>query len=74
MACGGMIFIEKLSNFRKVFHFFLFHSILLCCLCYYCSINVKEQSEFSGLSPDTGSLVAIWSEQSKILSKIVPKY
>ena len=54
MACGGMIFIEKFSNFRKTFHFVLFHLIFPC---YYCSINVKRQSELSGLSPDTSSLV-----------------
>ena len=58
MACGGMIFVEKFSNFRKkVFHFILFHLILLCCLCYYRSKNVKRQSELSGLRPDTSSLV-----------------
>ena len=27
MACAVMIFIEKFSNFRKVFHFILFHLI-----------------------------------------------
>ena len=29
MACEGMIFIEKFSNFRKVVHFILFHLIFL---------------------------------------------
>ena len=52
-----MIFIKQFSNFRKVFHFVLFHSIFLCCLCYYCSINVERQSELLGLRSDTSSLV-----------------
>ena len=61
MACGGMIFIEKFSNFRKkkAFHFILFHLVFLCCVCYYCSINIKRQSELSGFRPDTSSLVLI---------------
>ena len=54
MACGVMIF-TKISNFRKNFHFILFHLIFLCFYC--CSINLKRQSENSGLSPDTSSLV-----------------
>ena len=33
--------------------------MFLCCLCYYCSINVKRQSELSGLCPDTSSLVSV---------------
>ena len=28
-------------------------------LCYHCCINVKRQSDFSGLLPDKSSLVAI---------------
>ena len=45
-----------MSNFRKKnfsFHFFI-HLIFKC---YYCSINLKRQSEHSGLHPDTSSLV-----------------
>ena len=57
MACGGMIFIEKFSDFKKKISFILFHLIFLCCLCYYCSINGKRQSELSRLRPDTSSLV-----------------
>ena len=57
MACGGMIFIEKFSNFRKKnFHFILFHLIFFC---YHCSINLKRPSEYSGLRPDTSSLVVV---------------
>ena len=59
-----MIFIQKFSNFRKkfVFLFVLFNFyFFLCCLCFYCSINVKRQSELSGLRPDTSSLVFFYS-------------
>ena len=61
MACGGMIFIKNFENFKiknfrkKSFHFILFQLIFLCYYC--CSINLKRQSEHSGLRPDTSSLV-----------------
>ena len=55
MACGGMIFIKKFSNFRKKNYFILFHLIFLGYYC--CSINLKRQSEQSGLRPDTSSIV-----------------
>ena len=56
MACGEMIFIEKFSNFRKKsFSFYFISFNFFCCLCYYCSINVKRQSE---LRLDTSRLVA----------------
>ena len=38
---------------KKIFILFL-HLIFKC---YYCSINLKRQSEHSGLCPDTSSLV-----------------
>ena len=54
MARGGMIF-KKSSNFgKKKFHFILLHFIFIG---YYCSLNIKKQSEHSGLRPDTSSLV-----------------
>ena len=53
-----MIFIEKFSIFRKKFFIFI-SFFILCCLCYYCSINVKRQSELSGFCPDTSSLVLL---------------
>ena len=52
-----MIFIEKFFFGKKFFILFDFISSFLCCLCYYCSIYVKRQSELSGLRPDTSSLV-----------------
>ena len=52
---GGW-FSLKISSFReKKIHFILFHLIFLCYYC--CSINPKRQSEYSGLRPDTNSLV-----------------
>ena len=60
MACGGMIFIKKNSNFRrkKIFIFFIkfFKS-------YYCSIKIKRRSEPSGLRPDTSNLVNFMTAQ-----------
>ena len=57
MACGGMIFIKNFNFWKKKISFYFILFYFLCCLCYYCSINVKKQSEFSGLRPDTSSLV-----------------
>ena len=53
MAYGGMIFIsfnlkKKMSFCVISFNFFK---------CYYCSINLRRQSEHSGICPDTISLV-----------------
>ena len=48
----GMIFIKKSQILEKNFHFILFHLIFIC---YYCSINLKRQSEHSGLCPDASS-------------------
>ena len=58
MACWGMIFTKK-----KTFSVFL----RLIFLCYYCSIDLKMQSEHSGLRPDTSSLVPLyfWSTYHK---------
>ena len=51
----GDDFHKKNSNFRKKILFdFFFQGIFKC---YYCSINLKRQSEHSGLRPDTSSLV-----------------
>ena len=61
MACGGMISLKKNFKFKNFFfHFILLH---LNFLCYCCSINLKSQSEHSGLCPDTSSLVVFsnWS-------------
>ena len=50
-----MIFIKKISNFGKKYSFYF---ISLNFLFYYCCpINLKRQSEHSGLRPDTSSLV-----------------
>ena len=67
----GMIFIQTFSNFRKKKFFILFYLIFLSCLCYYCSINVKRQSELSGLRPDTSSLVYFNCTHSKLYKIIV---
>ena len=47
-----MIFIKKFQI--KKIHFILFQLIFLS---YYCSINLKRQSEHSGLRPDPSSVV-----------------
>ena len=54
MACGGDDFVKKIQILE---FFFSFYFITLTFLCYYCSINLKRQSEHSGLRPDTSSLV-----------------
>ena len=53
-----MIFIKKFHIFEKK-KFFLFYFIEFF-KCYYCSINLKRQSEYSGLRPDTSSLVSLF--------------
>ena len=50
----GLIFTKKISNFRK--HFSIYF-VSFSFLCYYCSINLKRQSEHSRLCSDTSSLV-----------------
>ena len=58
---GENDFHEKLQIFEKSFHSILFHLIFSG---YYCSINLKRQSEhYSGLRPDTSSLV-LFSKRS----------
>ena len=57
MACVGMIFIKKFQILEKKISFYFISLNFLCY--YYCSINVKRQSEHSGLRPDTSSLVSI---------------
>ena len=54
MLCGEMIFIKSFNFQKKKFHFNSLHLIFPC---YYCSINLKRQSQHSGLRPDTSSLV-----------------
>ena len=54
----GDDFHKKFQILEKIF--ILFHLIFLCFYC--CSINVKRQSEHSGLRPDTSSLVGLGLE------------
>ena len=49
MSCVGM-FSQKISKFNLI----LLH---LNFSCFYCSIDLKRQSEHSALRPDTSSLV-----------------
>ena len=57
MACGGC-FLQKKSQIleEKNINLILLHSISLR---YYCSINLKMQSEHSRFRPDTNSLASI---------------
>ena len=55
MASGGMIFFKKFQILEKKFSFYFISFNFLCFYC--CSINLKRQSEHSGLRPDTSSLV-----------------
>ena len=71
MACGGMIFIKKSSNFRKKNHFVLLHSNFSYS---YCSIKLKRQSEHSRLRPDTSSLVYFCSCFRRFYDKMHIKY
>ena len=50
----GDDFHKKFHILEKKIFFVLFHWFFKC---YYCSINLKRQSEHSGLRPDTSSLV-----------------
>ena len=50
----GDDFIKKIQILEFFFHLVLFHLIFRC---YYCSTNLKRQSEHSGLRPDTSSPV-----------------
>ena len=55
MACGGGVnFTKNLKFEQKNFIFYLLHLIFSC---YYCSIDLKRQSEHSGTRPDTSSFV-----------------
>ena len=60
MACGGMIFIKNFKLKKKI-HFILFHLFFFMFYC--CSINLKRQSEHSGLRPGMSSLVCFKLEQ-----------
>ena len=52
-----MIFIKNFKYKKNSFYFISFNF-----LCYYCcSINLKRQSEHSGLRPDTSSLVVVFA-------------
>ena len=54
----GDDFNKKISNFRRKkipFYFITFNF-----LGYYSSLNLKSQSEHSGLGPDTSSLVGVF--------------
>ena len=57
MARGEMIFIKKIEILEEKKFSFCFISIIFF-KCYDCSINLKRQSEHSGLRPDTSSLVS----------------
>ena len=46
----------QILDFFFFFHFIFFIFIFTC---YYCSINLKRQSEHSGLRPDTSNLVLL---------------
>ena len=61
MACGGMSS-QKMSKFKTFFYFVLLHFIFKC---YYCSINLKRQSEHSEFCPDTSSLVCPCSQMHR---------
>ena len=54
MAFGGCFYKKSQILLEKKFNFFLLHLNLPCC---YCSIDLKGQSEHSGLGSDTSSLV-----------------
>ena len=67
MACGGMIF-KTISNFRKK-NFILFYYIFF--IGYYCSLNIKRQSEHSGLCPDTSTLVPLINRSAVYTVQVV---
>ena len=52
-----MIFTKKNLFYPKFF--FSFYFITINFSCYYCSIDLKRQSEHSGLRPDTSNLVRL---------------
>ena len=66
MACGGMFFIKKFQILEKKFSFYF---ITFSFFCYYCTINLKRQSEHSGLRPDTSSLVFFGISTFKVREK-----
>ena len=55
MACRGMIFTKNLNFLDFVKFFFLLLHLIFSS--YSCFIDLKRQSEHSGLHPDTSSLV-----------------
>ena len=57
MACGVMIFTKNLNFFFKFFFHFIFFFLQLNFSSYFCFIDLKRQSEHSGLRHDTSSLV-----------------
>ena len=77
LACGMMNFTKhgvwalhftKNSQLlEKKFHFNFLHIVFLC---YYCSIDLKRQSEFSGLRLDISSLVHLCFQ---FISTLCPK-
>ena len=67
MACGGMISFKKIKFKKFLFHFILLHFIFIG---YYCSLNIKRQSEHSRLRPDTSSLVNFEFKTTVFLSDI----
>ena len=55
---GGDDFHIEFEIFGESFFFILFNYFLFF-KCYYSSVNLKRQSEHSGLCPDTSSLVSV---------------
>ena len=62
MACGGLFLQKKIKFLLKKFNFVLLHLIFPC---YYCSKDLKRQSEHPSLCPVTSSLVST-SEPSSL--------
>ena len=57
MARGGMIFIKNFEIKTKNYVYFYLFSLIF--IRYYWSINLKKQSEHSGLRRDTSRLVMV---------------
>ena len=69
----GIIF-TKVSFIFILLILFLFISLNLIFLCYYCSIDLKRQSEHSGLHLKTSSLVRFWCRKKRnFFVKTFPK-
>ena len=68
-----MIFIKKFQILEIFFFYFILFDLIF--LCYYCcSINLKSQSEHSGLGPNTSSLVDIKNKFLPRKAKLIPLF